>query len=136
MWRIIQHKPISLKRLAGFDEILKIDRLDQERIGAQLVGLVDIADLVRGSEDYNAKVAEGRVLTNPSQHLESIHARHLQIEQYQFREWVFRAVAEFAFACEIKDGLFAVAYDFEAAIHTGTFKCLAHEEDVVFAILS
>src|SRR3954447_18191102 len=82
-------RPIVLKGFAKLDKVFEIHRLYREGISAKLVGLIDVPELVgRGQDDY-AHGSQSRLLAYPTKDLETVRARHLQVQQHQVRKRIF-----------------------------------------------
>src|SRR5258706_15975769 len=75
-----QPEPIAVDRLADLDEFLEFNRLNQERVGAQLICQVYVDDCIgRGQHDDSQRL-EFRLGFDPTNDVESIESRHLKIE--------------------------------------------------------
>jgi len=86
----------------------ELDGLDQKGVCAHLIGPIDIPDLVRRGQDYDAQVVETRLLANPLQDLETVFAGHFQIQEEQTGHWIFLAIGIFALAFQVSDGFFPI----------------------------
>jgi len=79
--RLAHPEPVTLEDFAGLHEIGKIERLDPERVGAQLVGQGHIVYFVRRGEHDNSYRLERGLLANPAEHFKSVNAWHFQVQQ-------------------------------------------------------
>src|SRR5687767_14484382 len=103
-------EPIGLEGLSDFDVVLKIGGLDHERIGSELIRLVDVADVIGGGEDYNAQGVEAWLMADPAQDFEAVHAGHFEIQQKKVGQRVFVADGVATPALEIVEN-FVAAFD-------------------------
>ncbi|MDB6121952.1 MAG: hypothetical protein JWQ71_945 [Pedosphaera sp.] len=90
--------------------------------GRQWLGLIEIGTMLIASLNILAVQGRGKdddfefgkaLGLNPFQNLKAVHPGHLQIEQQQIGEGMFRTIAEPAFPLEIVNGFDAI-------------RCLAH----------
>src|SRR5262245_52294847 len=70
-------KPVGFKELAQIDGALEVEFFDEERVGAKLIGAVDVANLVGGGQYDNGKAADAGLAANPTENFETIFAREL-----------------------------------------------------------
>src|SRR5262249_45964314 len=72
-----QPQPIAFDGLADFNEVIEVDGLDEEGIGAQLIRAIDIGNFFGRSEDNYAEGFQSGVLANPAQDFEAVQFGHL-----------------------------------------------------------
>src|SRR2546425_218770 len=104
----VDFAPVNLEALNQCDHLVEFHGFDQVRICSQLVGAVHVHLQVGRGEDYDEQPFEVRLGTSPLQHLETIHARHAQIEQHE--EWQRKtfAICVNVAAAQIADRLLAI----------------------------
>jgi hypothetical protein len=129
-------EPIGLEGLSDFDVVLKIGRLDHERIGSELIRLVDVSDVIGGGEDYHAQRVEARLMADPAEDFEAVHAWHFEIQQEKVRQWIFVADCVATPALEIVENFVATFDSVDGIGDVSSFKGLADDQDVVFGIIS
>jgi hypothetical protein len=140
LWRTRDYRghdpaqPVIVKESAYFDEILEIHRLDEKRVSAERVSLVDVANILGGSKDDDAQSFQAGLLTNPAQDLETVCAGHFEVQKQQGRQRVFVPVGECPFAIEVSDHLLTAANDLDWIRNARLFKGMSYEENVVFSI--
>src|SRR5690606_17454121 len=71
------------------DELIEVDRLYNISVGAQLISVHQIVLLARGRENDDGKHSRCPVGPDLPQRLETVNARHLQIEQDDGRWQVY-----------------------------------------------
>src|SRR5204863_601334 len=87
LWRelgrgvFLDFEPVLRNGVGQANRIKKIERFNEERIGAELVRLVDIADSVRSSQDDDGNILERGLATNPAQDFKAVGYRQSEIEQ-------------------------------------------------------
>ena len=117
------------------DHIFKVHWFHHKGIGAQTICLIHIADGFGTGKHNYSQSCQILLVTDPFQHLESVHARHFQIQQHQFRQRVFRSIGIFPGALQIRDRFFPISHNVQGIWDVGFAKSLENESDVVFPIL-
>jgi hypothetical protein len=110
---------------------MEIDFFDEEGVGSELIGTVDVGNPVGGGQDDNGKGAEAILLTNPRKECEAVHARKFEVQEDDGRERMLGAVVIFAFARKVRYRLFARADNLHGIVNSGLLKAPVHEENVI-----
>src|SRR4051812_24168006 len=110
------------------DQMFDAARLDQIRVRAQVVGAVYIAGFVRGGEHNNEQPFETGLSADPFERLKSIDFWHLDVQQQQFRDGVFRRTIT---AGQVINKLLAVLDELEVDVQVGFQKRQLQKMDVV-----
>jgi hypothetical protein len=92
-----EFKKLNQFRLAG--------RFLNESVGAELTRTVDIVWMCRSREDNRDNPKKLRLGAQPGQQFETIHARHSQVEEEEFRPGKFGSVGELSAAVKVIDRL-------------------------------
>jgi hypothetical protein len=132
----IDGKPVVGEGLNGVFKVGEVNGLDEERGGAELIGLVDFAEVVAGGEDDDAQLSEGRLGADPFEDVEAAFARHLEVEEKEIGHGEFGAGSKAAASGEISDGLFAVGDKLGGACEPELVKSAAQHGDVVVVVFS
>jgi hypothetical protein len=109
--RRVKPTPIALEGGAHADEVREFDGLEEKGISAELVGEIHVVQVGRRREDNDRERFERFVGADPADDIETVHDRHLKIHHEERGERVLVAIAEAAFAEEIREHLGAVAHD-------------------------
>ena len=129
-------EPEFAKEFGGVHGLLEVDFLDEKGVCTEVVGAVDVAQLVGGGEDDDGKVAEAFLLANPGEDCKTVYSGEFEVEEDQDREGIFGAVAEFSGASEVLDGFFAVAHELNGVGEESFLEGALHEEDVVLPVFN
>ena len=79
---LVDHGPEQSQCLDGFDELLEIDGFNDVGIDTEIVAFDDITFFPRRCEHDDGEGAELLARAEFSQHLDAIHARHLDVQQH------------------------------------------------------
>ena len=117
------------------DEFLEINRFGDERIGAQVIGLVYVGT-VKGRRQHNdGQTVPFRVVPHPGEDFEAVNERHFQVQQQEGWNGIELAICVSAFAFKVLQGLRAVAHDFQRVFEAGLFESPVNERHIVRIIL-
>jgi len=130
----VRAQPVLGEDVGHGDGVFEIQGLDEEGVGAEGVGTVDVADGVGGGENHDAQGFERGLYFEPAKNFESVEARHFEVEEKQVREWEFGAIGIFSSAEEIADGLVAVADDENGVGNVRYLEGFSDKQDIVFPI--
>ena len=131
---LVQPHPIMIEHMRQPNGQFKIGGFYQEGVRSQAIGPVDVAHVARRGENDHTKVGEGRLLTNPLENLESVHAGHFQIQQQERWERVLDPVEILACAGNVTDGFFTIANEIERDAGTGLLEGFSDKDDVVLPV--
>jgi len=82
-------------------EFLELGRLHHVSVGAKFIGKPDVLGRVGRRKDGRGRDRVLGMLAHPRQHIEAIHARHLQIGKKHVWKWVFLAILKSTNAAKI-----------------------------------
>src|SRR5207245_3898949 len=102
----------------------------------QFVGAIDVGLKIGRGQDYHQQTAQIRFGAQPLQHLKTIGAGHLEIEQKKKRQGKAFAIGILASATQIIDRLVAILDDFKSVAQPGFLKSALNEQHVVRVVLS
>src|SRR5690606_33653438 len=83
--RLVEDRPELPQRLDRGEELVGIHRLDHVGVDAQVPAAGQVALLAGGGQHDHGDAAQGFVLAHVLQHLQPVHARHLDVQQQHCR---------------------------------------------------
>jgi len=116
-------------------EVDEFERLDEEGICAEIVGLVDVVHVFGGSKDDNAHGGKGFVGPDFLEDFETVEFGHFEIEQEEVWKGEFVAIGVFTEAVKVSEAFLAIADDVDWIVDTSLIEGTTDEEDIVFEIL-
>src|SRR5215217_6316985 len=128
-------EPVLAECPHHLDEPLELHRLGDEGVHAEVVGAVDVLLGLRGREDDDRDGAQAGVAFDFAQRLAPVHARHVQVEQYQARPRRFALAREPAAVVEVVEQLFAVLDEPQVVGEAALLKRLARHHAVVRVVV-
>ena len=131
----LDFEPVLRNGVGQGNRIKKIERFNEERIGAELVRLVDIADSVRSSQDDDGNILEHGLATNPAQDFKAVGYGQSEIEQEKAGYRIKLTIGVASNAGKIANGFLTVANDHQRIRNTACFESPLNQDDVVFSIL-
>jgi hypothetical protein len=134
-WSFAGAQPEVEKGAHHGGEGFELQGFDEEGIGAEVVGTIDVLDVFRRGEDDDTQPAEGGAFSDFLKNLEAVHPGHFEIEQKDVGQGVFVTVGVFADAIEVSEAFFAIGNDEEGVLDAAVFKGAPDEEDVIGQIL-
>src|SRR3954471_22868371 len=120
----------------GSNILIKIDWLGEKGVGAEIIGLVYIRAIIGVREDNDREGAPRWMSPDPAEDLETINARHLDIQKEQSRERTGVAIRVFTKALKIIDGFFTIGDYDEGKVVTGAGKSSFNQVDIVGIVVS
>src|SRR5947209_17512543 len=90
---------------------LKVSGFHKERIRPQLMRFVDIRRLGGSAEHNDSQRLERGMISNPSQYIEPIHSRHLQIQQQEIGQGILGSIFELPATLKVLNRLFPIICD-------------------------
>jgi hypothetical protein len=68
-------------RRTRFIQVFGLGRFDEVGVGAETIGVVDVAVVIGGSENDNRQCTETGLLANPLENIEAGTAREVQVQE-------------------------------------------------------
>jgi hypothetical protein len=115
---------------------LEIEVFDEEGVGSESIGPVDVANLIRRGKDYDGQGSKAVVLPDPREDVEAVFAREFEVQEDEDRKREFCSVGELSFAIEVGHGVFGRADVLNRVLEGGLLKGALHEEDVVLPVFN
>ena len=116
-------------------KLAKVEGLAEKRIGTELVSAVDILHALGGRKHDHQHPSKAGLAANPLENLESIFARHFEIEKQESWKWILRAIGKFSVAVEVSNDLIAVADQLQGALIADVLEGATEHEDVILAVV-
>ena len=124
--------------LNGIREASVVNRLANEALSAQVVGIVDVGVFVRCGQDDDGRQVHSVLVAGIAQdlqHLATVHFGHVQVEKDQVGHRGWLAIREVGHAKQIIDRLDAVVDHVHSAIDAGPTECTLDEGDVTWIVV-
>jgi hypothetical protein len=128
-------EPITAEGLTDLDKLLEGVGFREEGIGPKYIGPVDVLRSARTREHDYPQTLKGRLVSNPFQNPEAIHARHLEVEHDKRGERKFGAVRIATEAAQVFDGLLPGSYYVERVGNIGLSEDVPKQKRVILGIL-
>ena len=78
---LVHNRPKHAEGADGLEELIEVDRLDDEGVDAEVVTFDEVLFLARGGEHDDGDVAKGGVGLDLAQDFEPVDPGHFQVEQ-------------------------------------------------------
>jgi len=117
------------------DGVLKIRSFDEERIGAESIGLVGVLDSVALGQDDDGQLLELGLRLAPAQDFEAVSQGQSQVQEEQVRHGESRAIGETCESGKVRDSILAIAHGHQQVREASLVESAPDQDNVVLAIL-
>jgi hypothetical protein len=110
----------------GFDAVI---------VGAQAFGFRDVRIKIGTAEHDDCQIIELGFLIQPIENVETVHPRHLDIEEQQAGKWIEGAIGVRAITAQVLYSLPAILGNEEGICQAGLFEAAPQEKYIVLIVL-
>ena len=145
-WRPSRGRQVRIAIVPGFREVcrnglskpggvIEIRSLDEERKGAESIGLVGVADSVGLGQDDDGQALEVGLGLDPAKDFEAVSAGQSEVQKKKVGKRKLRAICEAPESGEVRDGVLAVAHGDYRRKNPGFAESAFDEDNVILVVL-